>query len=1163
MTMSKKNKLKKQVHTDSLFTTKRSKFFGSRISTDYGVYTAKNSYDYSSLCESIGSIAEGNYLYKFIFGNPLPKAYDQLGNLDEKFWIPVSSSLEQEINWSLLSIRKYKDDITLFLEYKKVYERALLLGKYEIADNYLYKIENEVCYSLWTLENRLLLLEQSGHPDEQKFFLSDFNKAAKGTYVPFLASQFSNKTERNFSVPKYNSDLSTLLSHLKGSVGNAYREYYYLKLNKFNFKSYGSYTQILGYDSYHSIIDRYITLSEVLKLAYADENLSASTKSFIGSKATYLVKKFNDNSLKTIAATYNPKNFAKIKDNDFSANVVDLYTTGKFDQAIDKLKERLLEQPEVFDYYPLYVKAFIYCKKQFECPSGKEVKITLQNSILHELFSQLTKGNSPSALSISLERYVKNISSLSIAEGLFGFCYEEFNKDSYWTRYNSLSYSVSNPIISTFFVKQSEQQKYLNCLGISVGTSDTLTYFQKRNFIADKEIYNALNTPDFVKQVDLGSHFQKSGEYTLAAEIWERLISESYFLIPIYESAVVNLFTCYSLTNQLNKAISLYVENYIINEYIVQRVQHDTLRKEIRNRRFKGVASSIDLPLFYTISEADENEVHIAYEKFLDSLSIEKPSEINFSTIEIDREKLILFLYLTCTTELFKHSTYIDGSKEGIQERITILRFLQNLDPINDERYKNEIDSLTNYLIVQEGLQQLDESKIYVNEQGLINSELKEFEGLFNRYKTIARIFNSGRPVTFYIQSREDLVVTNESKHAALAKFSDHPLKDAFNEIFEVITEKFLHSKFGISAYLSTRIRHGVLLGEVRPVFEKNHLIAQFDKNEDKYRVVDYWENKYPYYTPQLEKLQNAIALLSSKVDMVIYDLIKSNLQIRLDAENDKAWFDYYFDDIHLTLFSVNAKEITSYNEFIKKCIEFLWNRTDENLEKIRKNILGEVRSTFNTVISDFTKELQANSLNRIFPEVLTNVNTCSTEVQNSVEKVASWFNRSGSQTSDFYISKVINTVIEKLNQSHQSKILDYSINIETDFLIRGEFYSHIADLFRIFFDNALSHSLEDEPIIPVIVDIKCEADWVYILIKNKYPDLIKATSVSSQTDQHVNARKLYTEGKSGFHKATKIIKSDLKHDRNSFVKEIDTDGYFSVSLQIALDNLIYEISSH
>jgi len=48
--------------------------------------------------------------------------------------------------------------------------------------------------------------------------------------------------------------------------------------------------------------------------------------------------------------------------------------------------------------------------------------------------------------------------------------------------------------------------------------------------------------------------------------------------------------------------------------------------------------------------------------------------------------------------------------------------------------------SLNGYLydlIVYEGTQKLEESKIYANDQAIINYELNEIEGLFNRYKTI------------------------------------------------------------------------------------------------------------------------------------------------------------------------------------------------------------------------------------------------------------------------------------------------------------------------------------------------------------------------------------------------------------------------------------------
>jgi hypothetical protein len=60
--------------------------------------------------------------------------------------------LEKELNWSLLAIRKYYDDIKNFLKYKDQYEEALFVGNYNYAERILTKIEKEICISLWGIE---------------------------------------------------------------------------------------------------------------------------------------------------------------------------------------------------------------------------------------------------------------------------------------------------------------------------------------------------------------------------------------------------------------------------------------------------------------------------------------------------------------------------------------------------------------------------------------------------------------------------------------------------------------------------------------------------------------------------------------------------------------------------------------------------------------------------------------------------------------------------------------------------------------------------------------------------------------------------------------------------------------------------------------------------
>ena len=61
-------------------------------------------------------------------------------------------------------------------------------------------------------------------------------------------------------------------------------------------------------------------------------------------------------------------------------------------------------------------------------------------------------------------------------------------------------------------------------------------------------------------------------------------------------------------------------------------------------------------------------------------------------------------------------------------------------------------------------------------------------------------------------------------------EFSKDPQFDIYKDIFYFLRDKFLFSNYGLQQYLSARIRHGVLLGEIRPEFENLNLITEKEK---------------------------------------------------------------------------------------------------------------------------------------------------------------------------------------------------------------------------------------------------------------------------------------------------------------------------------------------
>lgn len=1114
-------------------------------------------YSYQELCEL--SDRAGTFtkdLIKRMFGNSLPESYAELGNLGKKGNVYHAGSIEAEVNWTLLSIRRYKSKIELFNVYREIYEDAFLLGDYQTAERYLDKIEAEICYSVWSLENRMILLEFKESPETHKTFLSEINKGSGGYFTSSLAHFLSNRSERNLSVSRYDIDLKNALQKVQGNTSQQNTEFYYFKLNRFEWKKYSHLKDILTYEGYHSVIDRYLALITSFKMWLSDPDLDKGTKHFLLGRVQYLMRKFNDPELSTLYSIYHQGN-GEMSQPSFDIGVLDLFTSGLYEECLSELKGKLENSPSEFEYYLLYVRSSIYSDKEFQLPN---TTTSFQNSLLTLVYNQLNRKTDPYESMIALQRMLKNLLPFKIANGIHRFLNEEILNQYSWYRFDLLSLHYTHPSVADYFGEFEKAQMYLGALNKIFPSSISIQLKSLKYYDDFDQQLDKLGIPTVIKKIEAAKYLQRNQALDKAREVWKQVISETEHIVPLYEVAMKSLFDVFVEIGEFDQAISLYVDNALKSNYLIAKVGVDKIHEKIRRAKFKNVTPTIDLPLFYTFSNGDENELHIAYERFNRSNDIERPSQLTVDLIQGNKQKWVAYLHKTCTTEIFKHSIYINGSKERYSERILVCRLLLFIDEANEEVYKEEINSLSDILIIQEGLQQLDESKIYVNEQGLMNSELKEFEGLYNRYRTIANIYKESNKKLLLIDKRRGLRLASvEDVAVSLEKdqYSSDPLRDAFADIFDVITRKFLFSKFGISAYLSTRIRHGVLLGEIRPIFEIFNLISQKDRSSNKYKEIVLWNEKYSFFSQnKLEKLQELLSVFSDTIDSAIHDLLKERLQIKTEEENFNGWFDYYFDDTQLALHAINCMETKDYNEFVKYVIEVLWHRTDKNLDEIRYKIQVEVKGKFNEAIEALTTNLNTY-FGRTVPEIYTNITTCLTEVHNALDRIAGWFNRSGSQTSDFKLDKLVSIVHENVSHSYPNRRLELVHFEVEDVTLKGEFYTHFADLFRIFLDNALKHS---DPYIDTItaeVTVFASDGKMIVTVKNDHPNEKSSLDFIDHENKNLDMRKLSTEGKSGFTKADKIIRSDLKNDSNFYKVFQDEKNQFTVVLSLGLDNLI------
>lgn len=1139
-------------------------------------FKLKESLLFSELCDAIDFLFNNIHLSRkeLLIGKPLPKSYSELGDINERPLLGLYSNgrltsvgLVSELNLVLIGVRKYKFEINLFIKYKELFESYLLTGDYENAEIQLSKIENEICYSLWSLENRFVLKELSGKASENKEFLSQFNETnnSKGI-TKYLAHYLSLRAEHSLSINRYFNDLEISLNNLRNSdTKEAFQNYYRFKLTFLNHIDFSNYGEIIALDFSHSIIDRYLNLIRILTnllavSSYLDESQDkkVALKSYLQNRINYLIRKIDDPVLYKLKLLSGETIFPAfdIKKSQNEVKIIDNYTIGLYDIAEKELQKLLLINPTQFDLYVIYIKSLIYQKKSF-IPIGN--KKSLQNEILNDLFKIVSVTTNPDQAALNLLRIANNITSCSLSYGITDFVYFQTKGKQERKLLSRISYNIANPIIYDIFIEDSDKVNFLNMLSEKFPDSITVEFFKERLKGLDYLIKYEKKIPEGKFKVELARKFQEKNDFINAAKEWEFLIENYKDTVPILETAIINIFQCYLKLDQPNKCIDLFVDNFFFNNHIIDKIEVVELLKKIHSNKFRIVEKGINLPIFYTIVDAGEVETHLAFELFNISQGVEKPSELLIRTNEFNEKKIMYFLEHTCSPKVLMHSTSINNSKERLEERLSIANFIREKDS-NNKNIISEIKSIQNILVIQQGLIDLDESKIYVNEQGIIENELKDFEAIYERFEIISGI--TGNKKFLWLEGGK-LTTYSSQENTELEKieYSNNPVFDIYLELFNAVKDKFLNSQFGIVAYLSTRIRHGVLVGELRPIFETHNLITLKEGNSSKYRRNVYWDFVYNNYSHDpKEQIQITLSDFASKVDGLIFDLIKKHLQVYKQETNLDGWFNYEFDPNELWYHSIASISSESFENFVQDIFKVLWERTDENLEFIREKIQNEILNQFNGHFDELERSV-VNQLGEYNSEpIRKSIKDCSTEIQTVIQKISRWFKRSEIKAADFSLSELINIVAEYTSKSSWQKRLLLSQEINFDCKIKGAYKTHFADLIRIFLENIIKHSGESafELNCKISSDFEQE-DTLKIIIQNEITDKNSIDELKSVWQGNsLDLDKLLSERKSGYQKAFKILTSDLRCSKCDCLKTniSEDEKVFSVLLSINIKEL-------
>ncbi|MCA1386755.1 hypothetical protein I6F34_38995, partial [Bradyrhizobium sp. BRP05] len=178
-------------------------------------------------------------------------------------------------------------------------------------------------------------------------------------------------------------------------------------------------------------------------------------------------------------------------------------------------------------------------------------------------------------------------------------------------------------------------------------------------------------------------------------------------------------------------------------------------------------------------------------------------------------------------------------------------------------------------------------------------------------------------------------------------------LRNVLNEILDFFLS---NNEYGLDTYLSTRIRHGTLQGQLRSPFQKNNLITtrKSDKS-DEYIANDIMLKRINGNAKSINKI---FSDFSYKIDSLIEDVKKNWMQIKINGKNPQGMFD--FDDLDLSfeeLYS-NVSSESSPKIIFELIIQHLWDETEKSLERIRERLKKELCDQFIELLTKLQEDL-------------------------------------------------------------------------------------------------------------------------------------------------------------------------------------------------------------
>jgi len=1087
-----------------------------------------------------------------------PRVCPSVESLARKLPTAFTDSLATEYHWATAVLVASANELTAFYGLRNAFETALLMGNFERAEAALADTEATLGHSFWVISSRLLLAEQAHGLSANRTQLSQYCEAAKSTWPRLFATLFSERCEKTLCPDAFEKTWAHLTSEPPDNdvLQSRFAAYIRYRLNRARVENEGSLPYLLHLEESHSSVDRLAAYSFVSTSCFLRGDFFEVPS--LRDDLAYVLRYIPNGDLMTIGALVGAVDFSPSQHESQLFEVIDLYTRGRYADAAEVILPMLQARPTVYELYELAAKSVLRAGLPLpDCFADG----TLAHEILSSLYSLFSRSPDLTSACHTLRKLGYRLNSTAIGPALLSL-YTQTVEDTYPARdaiHWVLQATEPTPRLALAFPTPGHALTYLTRLARAFpGNASVSLFYDVAN--------NSLSPASGIASV---IPFSRRLKYCAARLERDEKFPES---LALYEEmriaevtegsqelhTLVGTMRCLLRLGRVKECVVKLVRTAARRPTVIPIQILKQLIASHSEPIQTELSATLEWPVLrgmshrYGLAPASEEEMHAFVDDYLSAVGVRRPTELRDAGIDVDVPTLIYFLRYVCTPDVLEASPWYESLAELMSERIAICEWLSELDSTNQPVYVTEVANLRRAGAMRELSQKIGQSKIFVDTQRIRDHLPEPYMDRVTRCLA-------------YLQELTDaLRQTLQVLGVPLANLRRMPVKfvdasfDMFKDLFGELTQQFTSSnEWGLDSNLSQRIRHGVLSGELRPLFESHHLITHLDAAGE-YLPNEHWiERLCGLQSDQRDEVSEVLDQLSARLDKMVAEVRNSWLQIR-SSTKATGFFDFDFSDDELHAIMFDASQADSPASFVARAFDALWQRTDANLEKVRIAITETLRDQLWQFLDESLASLEQVLGIAAVTDYRNTVTSAKTQLQAKLVNIANWFHVDHPERmSDFDLGTLADAVIDTVKYSGVAQ-MDVNCSVDSSEAVPGRYFRSLWDLCFILLDNCARHSLKS----PSEVEVRMAFAWprIHLLVGNKLGAAVdrtalgeRAASMSGSLEIFGDLTMLRREGGSGLLKLHKILRFDMdSHDYVVSLKLCDPDT-FEANISAAL----------